>query len=92
MPSVEDYPTGYPRFSALVGAHPAFSLSRRFTVARARLLLLKQDRVSALEKRLLDLDQQEQRPLFLGSFRRDCNTDRKNTLFELDMALADYGT
>ena len=32
---------GYPRFSALMGTHLVFSLSRKFTVARARLLLLK---------------------------------------------------
>ena len=89
--SVEDYPLGYPRFSALVGAHSAFSLSRRFTVVRARLLLVKQDRVSALEGQLRELDEQEQRPLFLGSLRRDGNTERANLLSELDPALADYG-
>lgn len=60
-------------------------------MTRARLLLLKQDRVSVLEGKLRELDQQEQRLLFLGSFRRDCNPERESLLYELDRALADYG-
>lgn len=88
---VEDYPSGYPRFSGLIGAHSAFSLFRRFSVSRARLLLVKQDRVCVLEKQLEELDQKEQRPLFLGTCRQDRNLERKIVLEELDRALADYG-
>lgn len=88
--SVENHPSGYPRFSALIGAHPAFNLSRKFTVARARLLLLKQDRVSVLEEKLQILDREEPRLIFLGSLRRDANTERQSLLSELDSALADY--
>lgn len=88
---VEPSPLGYPQFSTLVGAHPAFSVSRRFSVVRARLLLLKQQRVATLEKQLRELDLQELRPLYLGSFQADANTTRWKVLKDIDEALADYG-
>ena len=90
-PTVERFPLGYPRFCGLIGAHPAFSLSSRFSTVRARLLLLKQERVSALERRLEELDLQEERQLFLGSFQQDQNAARSEVLQDLDEALADYG-
>lgn len=83
---------GYPRFTGLLGAHIAFSLSRRFPSLRARLLLLKQDRVALLESQLEEIDQNEERPIFLASMRRDGNPERKALLEELDTALSDYGT
>lgn len=89
--TVELPPLGYPQFSTLVGAHPAFSVSRRFSVVRARLLLLKQQRVAALEKRLEELDLKELRPLYLGSFQADANLPRSQVLKNLDEALVDYG-
>ena len=89
--TAESSPLGYPQFSALVGAHPAFSVSRRFSVLRARLLLLKQERVAVLERQLQELDLQEPRPLYLGSFQADANAARIQVLKELDEALADYG-
>jgi hypothetical protein len=89
--TVEDYPSGYPRFSSFIAVDNAFNLCRRFTVVRARLLLIKQDRVCVLEEELRKLDEEEQRLLFLGSIRRDKNADRHRTLQELDEALADYG-
>lgn len=88
---VESSPLGYPQFSTLVGAHPNFSVFRRFSVVRARLLLRKQQRVAALEKQLEELDLQEPRPLYLGSFEADANATRLQVLKELDEALADYG-
>ncbi|MCJ1334640.1 hypothetical protein MMC10_011352, partial [Thelotrema lepadinum] len=81
---------GYPQFSALVGAHPAFSVSRRFSIVRARLLFFKQHKVETLEKQLEELDLQEQRPLHLGSFGADTNILRIQVLKKLDRALADY--
>ena len=90
-PAVERFPLGYPRFCGLIGAHPAFSLSSRFSTVRARLLLLKQERVAELERRLDELDLAEERQLFLGSLQRDQNTARIQVLKELDEALADYG-
>ena len=89
--SVEDYPPGYPRFSALVAADDSFHLCRRFSNLRARLLLLKQDRLSMLEKQLEKIDQEETAILFLGSSRSDTNGKRISVLSEIENALADYG-
>jgi len=88
---VEDYPQGYPRFSRLVASHSAFYVCRRFSALRARLLLLKQDKLSSLEKQLEMVDQQETNPLFLASSRRDRNPERESILSNIDTALADYG-
>lgn len=88
---VKPSPLGYPQFSTLIGAHPDFSVSRRFSVIRARLLLYKQQRVAALEKQLEELDLQEPRSLYLGSFQADANASRLRVLKDLNEALADYG-
>jgi hypothetical protein len=88
---VEDYRLGYPRFSALVAAHDSFQICRRFSNLRTRLLLLKQDKLSILEKQLEDIDANERAPLFLGSSRDDRNEERSSTILEIDNALADYG-
>lgn len=88
---VKSSPLGYPQFSTLMGVHPDFSVFRRFSVTRARLLLQKQQRVSELEMQLEELDSQEPRPLYLGSFQADANASRLQVLKDLDKALADYG-
>ena len=88
---VEDYPNGYPRFSALSGACSSFQIYRRFRTVRSRLLLLKQDEIAELELKLDEIDRTEPRPIFLGSRRRDANAERKQVLARLDAALADYG-
>ncbi|KAF8862660.1 hypothetical protein BDZ45DRAFT_584922 [Acephala macrosclerotiorum] len=90
MNTVEDAPEGYPRFSAFIGAHSSFCICRRFSMVRARLLLLKQDRVSVLEAQLEKVDCEETKFLFLGNARRDKNEKRKAVLTQLDVALADY--
>ena len=58
---------------------------------RARLLLVKQDRISLLENRLEGIDREEVSPLFLGSRRHDRNTERETVLSEINDALAEYG-
>lgn len=88
---VEDFPLGYPRYSALVASDTAFYICRRFSKTRARLLLLKQDKIAVLEERLTQTDDQEQSPLFLGMSRADSNPKRREILDELDIALRDYG-
>jgi hypothetical protein len=88
---VEDYPKGYPRFSALIAADPSLHIYRRFANLRTRLLLLKQDRLSLLEKQLQEIDNQETNVLFLGKSRCDSNSERLRILSETDDALADYG-
>lgn len=88
---VEDARQGYPRFSALMSCHPTFLVARRFSEARMRLLLYKQDEISVLEDELRRVDESETCELFLGSRRRDQNQDRKTIMNKLDAALIDYG-
>lgn len=87
---VEDYPQGYPRYSALVASDEAFYIFRGFSHLRSRLLLLKQDKLVVLEKRLRELDDTETVPLFLGASREDENRERLQVLDEIDVALSDY--
>ncbi|KAF2819268.1 hypothetical protein CC86DRAFT_450014 [Ophiobolus disseminans] len=87
---VEDYPTGYPQFSTLIASHGSFQIYRRFARLRARSLLLKQDKLAALEMRLDEIDANERAPLFLGSCRDDANAERSRTILEIDHALEDY--
>ena len=88
---VEDYPRGYPQFTRLITAHPSFSIARRFLATRARLLLVKQDKLLRLEERLDEVDRMEPRKLFLGNLRRDGNESRKEILKAMNKALKDYG-
>lgn len=66
-------------------------MCRGFNKIRARILLLKQDKLSMLEQRLEQIDQQETSPLFLGKSRCDKNTDRISLLAEIESTLVDYG-
>ena len=88
---VEDYRLGYPRYTALLSAYDSFFICRRFSKLRARLLLSKQDRLSMLQQRLDQIDQEEESPLFLGKSRCDANTDRITLLSDIESCLADYG-
>ncbi|KAL6825566.1 hypothetical protein J3E69DRAFT_334546 [Trichoderma sp. SZMC 28015] len=87
---IEEFPPGYPQFSALVASHNSFHICRRFSTLRTRLLLLKQDRLSLLERQLEKIDRNERAMLSLGSCRVDKNEDRRAVLTEIDDALADY--
>jgi hypothetical protein len=88
---VEDFRQGYPRFCALIDSHPAWNVFRRFSKLRARIILRKQDSLSALEQQLEALDQQESTPLFLASNRLDGNTKRQDVLNNIENGLRDYG-
>ncbi|KAI1204900.1 uncharacterized protein F4807DRAFT_445525 [Annulohypoxylon truncatum] len=90
MVKIEEYRPGYPRYTALLSSYPSWFIFRRFDKLRARLLLLKQDRLSRLEQQLEQIDQQETSPLFLGVSRCDRNADRLSTLSEIEAALIDY--
>lgn len=89
---IEDYPSGYPQFSALLSAHPAFTVFRRFTLLRTRLLLHKQDKLVTLEEELELVDASETRPLFRGCLRRDANQVRADLMGRIDTALQEYET
>ena len=71
-------------------AHLAFSVSRRFFVVCARLLLFKQQRVAALEKQLEEFDLQKSRSLYFDSFQADANISRQKILKNFDEILRDY--
>ncbi|QPC76221.1 hypothetical protein HYE68_006973 [Fusarium pseudograminearum] len=88
--SVEDYREGYPRFTSLISSHDPFFLFRRFGRLRARLLLIKQDKLAVLEKKLDDIDNAEPIPFFLGKTRLDGNQDRLAVLAEIESNLAEY--
>ncbi|KAH7354607.1 hypothetical protein BKA65DRAFT_496671 [Rhexocercosporidium sp. MPI-PUGE-AT-0058] len=90
MKTVEDYRPGYPRFTALIATHDLYFISRRFSKLRARLLLLKQDRLVVLERQLEEVDQAESCPLFLARRRSDANPTRQALLAEIELRLADY--
>ncbi|KAL7953083.1 hypothetical protein V8C34DRAFT_321653 [Trichoderma compactum] len=87
---VEDYPRGYPRFSALLAAEKTFQICRRFSTLRTRLLLQKQDKLSQLEQELEEIDDKDKSDLDRGSYRFDENPDRKEVLQKIDAALRDY--
>jgi hypothetical protein len=88
---VEDFRQGYPRFYALIDAHPTWNVFRRFSKLNARIILRKQDSLSALEQQLEALEQQETIPLFLASNRLDGNTKRQDVLNNIEKGLRDYG-
>lgn len=88
---VEDYPNGYPQLSSLIASHDSFSVARRFLNLRSRLLLLKQNRVVRLERKLNKIDRDEDTPLFLGSSECDQNKEREKVLAEIDEAMEDLG-
>ena len=56
-----------------------------------RLLLIKQDEISILEKQLDRTDVKESKELFLGNCRRDGNSERKQIVRRLETCLAEYG-
>ncbi|KAF1992972.1 hypothetical protein P154DRAFT_591726, partial [Amniculicola lignicola CBS 123094] len=89
---VDDFQSGYPKFAALLDVHPAFQNFRRFTRARLRLLLLKQDEIAALEASLDSIDENETRKLFLGCARRDENPKRLDVVEKLQTSLSEYDT
>ncbi|RYP92954.1 hypothetical protein DL770_000914 [Monosporascus sp. CRB-9-2] len=88
--TIEEYPDGYPQYSALTASHYSFHIYRRFSYLRTRLLLYKQDNLSVLQERLEDVDRSATIGLRLGSHRRDNNEQRKTLIKEIDVALADY--
>ncbi|EEU38895.1 uncharacterized protein NECHADRAFT_55651, partial [Fusarium vanettenii 77-13-4] len=87
---VESYRQGYPRFSALMAAHDAFHIFRRFSGLRTRLLLLAQDEIVDLEEQLNLVDHTERSPLFLASRREDKNEERKTIISKLRTSLSAY--
>jgi hypothetical protein len=88
---VEDFRPGYPRYAALLSADPGYHIFRRFTRARQRLLLLKQDEICRLEEALDNIDDKDPNSVFLGCSRIDNNKERQENLKDLSKAMAEYG-
>ena len=74
-----------------MASHDGFHVFRRFSNLRMRLLLLAQDNVVQLEKKLDRIDHDEKAPLFLACSRRDKNKERQDVLVEIREALTTYG-
>lgn len=89
--TVDQFRSGYPRYSALLSAHPSFHNFRRFTRIRMRLLLWKQDELCRLEERFDEIDSRDNHALLLGCMRRDTNSERLQIVQSLSTALAEYG-
>ncbi|OTB18770.1 hypothetical protein K445DRAFT_19378 [Daldinia sp. EC12] len=88
--TLDDFKPGYPRFTALISAYEPYFILRRFDRLRARIMLLKQDKLSVLEEKLNKIDEQETSVLFLGKSRSDNNPDRLGLLSEIENCLSDY--
>jgi len=89
--TVESYPRGYPRLAALQSSDYDFAMFRRFATIHTRCLLLAQEEISSLEKKLQEVDQTERTQLFLSSREHDGNAERKALLQELRLKLREYG-
>ena len=90
LPSVEEYPRGYPRLAALQSSDPVFSIFRRFTTLHTR-CLLAQDEICCLERRLQSIDAAERIQLYLSSRQHDANMERRAVLSRIKMKLREYG-
>lgn len=90
-PIIERFRHGYPRYSALLSSADCFLVLRRFKRLRARVLLRKQDKLTTLEQKLDEIDDDEKMPMFLGTCRHDKNAERERVLAEIEEHLLDYG-
>lgn len=88
---MEEYPRGYPRLAALQSSDPVFAMFRRFTTLHTRVLLLAQDELCSLEKKLQAIDAAERTQLYLSSREHDANTDRRSIISEIKLKLREYG-
>lgn len=88
---IEDYRPGYPQYAALLGSADNFLAFRRFRRLRSRLILLRQDKVAALERELDRLDSEETQVWNLCQLRLDENQERQKLLLDIERELAEYG-
>lgn len=96
--AVEDHPEGYPQLAAFANSDDNFLMCRRFGYLHSRVLLYRQDELSQLENRLLQIDKFDQKdnPEVLKSRMLDDNDDdpefsRKVLFQKIDEKLRDYG-
>lgn len=96
--TVEDHPQGYPQLAAFANSDSNFLMCRRFGFLHNRVLFYRQDELSQLENRLLQMDKFDQKdnPEVLKSRMLDDNDDdpqfsRKVLIQKIDEKLRDYG-
>ena len=90
-PIIERFRNGYPRYSALLSSADCFLVLRRFKRLRARVLLRKQDKLTTLEQKLDEIDDDEKMPMFLSTCRHDKNAQRDKVLAEIEEHLLGFG-
>ncbi|OJD33385.1 uncharacterized protein BKCO1_3100086 [Diplodia corticola] len=89
--AASEYRSGCPLYSFQLALGKDFKNFRRFKTVRMRMLLVKQNSIAALERKLKTADDEEVAELRLGCLERDNNEERGRVLRELDTALKDYG-
>ncbi|OCL10308.1 hypothetical protein AOQ84DRAFT_261024, partial [Glonium stellatum] len=87
---VDNFPLGYPRYSALLSIDPSFFIFRRFSRLRMRLLLLKQVELARLEETLDKVDKEETDRLSLSCLLQDSNPERKWIIETATKRLEEY--
>lgn len=88
---MDNFPLGYPRYSALLSIDPSFFIFRRFSRLRMRLLLLKQVELARLEETLDKVDKEETDRLSLSCLLQDSNPERKWIIETATKRLEEYG-
>ncbi|MCJ1383050.1 hypothetical protein MMC17_006163 [Xylographa soralifera] len=98
---LEDYPGGYPRFSAFLDSEEDLMIFRRFGTLHSRLLLHKQDQLRVLETTIEQMDAEDHRTVDARRYlmsrewndRRvdDAMAMRKRVLEDVEQKLLEYG-
>lgn len=98
---VDDHPKGYPQLAAFIDSDSNFLMCRRFGFLHSRVLLYRQDELTDLENKLIDMDglDKDELPLALTSRKIDDGRDdieeqytRKTLINTIDQKLKEYGT
>lgn len=77
--------------AALQDSDEAFTMFRQFKMLHCRLLLLGQQELCDLEKRLNEIDTADRTQLFLSSRTYDDNLERNQVLSDIRTKLRQYG-
>lgn len=99
---VDDHPIGYPQLAAFTDSDENFLMCRRFGFLHSRVLHYRQDELSYLENKLIDMDDLDKNelPTALKSRKTDEQRDdieeeqytRKYLINTIDQKLKEYGT
>ncbi|MCJ1267159.1 hypothetical protein MMC22_007044 [Lobaria immixta] len=96
---VDDHPNGYPQLAAFMDSDSNFLMCRRFGFLHSRVLLYRQDELTDLENKLIDMDglDKDELPLALRSRKIDDERNdieeqytRKTLINTIDQKLKEY--